>query len=568
MAEDERQSHEEVDGEEPVKRQRTDVPCGVCARATARYRCPRCAARTCSAQCVTAHKAATGCSGKRDVAQYASLPQFDDALLLRDYRFLEETGRCVEVARREAERAAAEHGRGRERGGRGRGSLQPGPGGALQLPQQPMNTPLPPSRAALLRAATARGVLLRLMASGMSRALANTSRFTADRRQQSQGEGQRGGRGNVRGVGRGKRSGHNGGHNGSRGGARMRGDADEDGAQHSAAAAGGVGSQGGLPEQPMPSPPQPPSAAELAETAPAAEEAPAASRAHGLLHWRVELHVASLGLSLVAERAAESIVLLELLRATVEGSAHGATARRPAGEGDAPLGAAAERGAAAEGKARGAGAGVGGARSSRPMAAHGLAGSSSGGAASGSGVAALLPTMSGVVQRHRLAPYLSGLAAEEAAIQQRQQQQPPQQQGMAGVGAAEEAGDEVPPDEEDEELPRQDGTDGLPAAMGTQPSAAASGTHSGAAAPAAAAPAAARARGSAGLALLMRDESARSDARGYFRLPLSATLGEALCGCVIVEFPTMHLLTEEEAAARRADGTPLWPTVPHPAALG
>ncbi|KAJ1616091.1 hypothetical protein T492DRAFT_577535, partial [Pavlovales sp. CCMP2436] len=53
-------------------------PCAVCGEAASKYRCPRCELRTCSATCVGAHKAASGCSGKRDTARYSSLPNFDD----------------------------------------------------------------------------------------------------------------------------------------------------------------------------------------------------------------------------------------------------------------------------------------------------------------------------------------------------------------------------------------------------------------------------------------------------------------------------------------------------------
>jgi len=67
----------------------------------AKYRCPRCAAASCSAACVAAHKAAPpGCSGKREAAAFVPLAAFDDAHLFRDLAFLEETQRAAERAKR------------------------------------------------------------------------------------------------------------------------------------------------------------------------------------------------------------------------------------------------------------------------------------------------------------------------------------------------------------------------------------------------------------------------------------------------------------------------------------
>ena len=42
--------------------------------------------------CLTAeHKAASGCTGKRDRTQYVRLPDFTERQLISDYRLLEET---------------------------------------------------------------------------------------------------------------------------------------------------------------------------------------------------------------------------------------------------------------------------------------------------------------------------------------------------------------------------------------------------------------------------------------------------------------------------------------------
>jgi hypothetical protein len=74
-------------------------PCGSCG-APSRYTCPGCGACSCSAACVSAHKAATGCAGKRRRAAFVPLKAFDDATLRSDLRLLEETQLAAERARR------------------------------------------------------------------------------------------------------------------------------------------------------------------------------------------------------------------------------------------------------------------------------------------------------------------------------------------------------------------------------------------------------------------------------------------------------------------------------------
>ncbi|PAA64260.1 hypothetical protein BOX15_Mlig027711g1 [Macrostomum lignano] len=63
--------------------------CQRCNTWAARYTCPGCLEHTCSLTCSTAHKVATGCSGKRDPTEFVPLKSFTDANLLSDYRFLE-----------------------------------------------------------------------------------------------------------------------------------------------------------------------------------------------------------------------------------------------------------------------------------------------------------------------------------------------------------------------------------------------------------------------------------------------------------------------------------------------
>ena len=60
---------------------RNEEICAQCGTDVAKYRCPRCNIRTCSAGCVKAHKDDTGCTGKRDRTGYVSLREFDDRQL-------------------------------------------------------------------------------------------------------------------------------------------------------------------------------------------------------------------------------------------------------------------------------------------------------------------------------------------------------------------------------------------------------------------------------------------------------------------------------------------------------
>ncbi len=75
--------------------------CQLCTSSPAKYRCPRCDARTCSLGCVVRHKEETGCSGLRDRTKFVSKGAFSDLDLLSDYRMLEEVNRSVENYARE-----------------------------------------------------------------------------------------------------------------------------------------------------------------------------------------------------------------------------------------------------------------------------------------------------------------------------------------------------------------------------------------------------------------------------------------------------------------------------------
>ena len=115
----------------PTDRAPPSAVCGGCG-AEGRYRCPGCDARSCSLTCVRAHKAATGCIGRRDPSQWCAIGQFDDHVVQRDYQFLEGVLRAVDSSKRRR--------------------LDPGPAGAPSG-----RGALPPVRHHLLRGARERG---------------------------------------------------------------------------------------------------------------------------------------------------------------------------------------------------------------------------------------------------------------------------------------------------------------------------------------------------------------------------------------------------------------------------
>ncbi|VDM34057.1 unnamed protein product [Hydatigera taeniaeformis] len=78
-----------------VEKSRSRV-CSICLASEAKYTCPRCSVRTCSLRCCKAHKDATMCSGKRDVAAFVARKNYDYFAFLSDYRFLESLDRANE----------------------------------------------------------------------------------------------------------------------------------------------------------------------------------------------------------------------------------------------------------------------------------------------------------------------------------------------------------------------------------------------------------------------------------------------------------------------------------------
>ncbi|XP_069792476.1 box C/D snoRNA protein 1 [Narcine bancroftii] len=75
--------------------------CEACGVTEAKYRCPRCMIFSCSLLCVKRHKAERGCTGVRDKTSFTSLSDFSEMQLFSDYKFLEDTGRLADSARRD-----------------------------------------------------------------------------------------------------------------------------------------------------------------------------------------------------------------------------------------------------------------------------------------------------------------------------------------------------------------------------------------------------------------------------------------------------------------------------------
>lgn len=70
--------------------------CKVCDENTAKYRCPKCLTRTCSLECVKAHKKSTKCDGVRCKTAYVPMSAYNENHLLSDYRLLEEIARSCD----------------------------------------------------------------------------------------------------------------------------------------------------------------------------------------------------------------------------------------------------------------------------------------------------------------------------------------------------------------------------------------------------------------------------------------------------------------------------------------
>ena len=77
--------------------------CEICITNEHKYKCPRCAIKTCSLVCCRAHKASTGCTGERDKTKFVAKEEFDEQTLLSDYKYLEEQTRLIDSFQRTVE---------------------------------------------------------------------------------------------------------------------------------------------------------------------------------------------------------------------------------------------------------------------------------------------------------------------------------------------------------------------------------------------------------------------------------------------------------------------------------
>ncbi|KAH7916727.1 hypothetical protein BJ138DRAFT_1139029 [Hygrophoropsis aurantiaca] len=149
--------------------------CAICTQHLTIYTCPRCALRTCSLPCSTAHKTRDACSGQRDKAKYVPMNQYGWGTMMDDYVFLEDVGRKIG----EWGKTIAEGGFGRGtsvdrgRGGRGRGR------GAGRGRGRNVNGPRRTKRDILKMELDAMDIDMDLLPAGMERRKANQSTWDA-----------------------------------------------------------------------------------------------------------------------------------------------------------------------------------------------------------------------------------------------------------------------------------------------------------------------------------------------------------------------------------------------------
>ncbi|XP_064405136.1 box C/D snoRNA protein 1-like [Halichondria panicea] len=75
--------------------------CEVCHQQSHKYKCPGCAKKSCSVECVKRHKVEFVCSGRRCKSSFVKLSNFNDNQLHSDYYFLEDVSRYVDSTLRE-----------------------------------------------------------------------------------------------------------------------------------------------------------------------------------------------------------------------------------------------------------------------------------------------------------------------------------------------------------------------------------------------------------------------------------------------------------------------------------
>jgi hypothetical protein len=74
--------------------------CEICKQNNHKYKCPGCSMKTCCLDCCRKHKEQFSCTGERDRTKFVPKSQFDENLLLSDYKFLEENNLLVDTFQR------------------------------------------------------------------------------------------------------------------------------------------------------------------------------------------------------------------------------------------------------------------------------------------------------------------------------------------------------------------------------------------------------------------------------------------------------------------------------------
>ncbi|CDK24988.1 unnamed protein product [Kuraishia capsulata CBS 1993] len=83
-----------------------EAKCCICHLEKVKYKCPACLRKTCSAKCVGRHKLQFECSGKADPTKYQPKPEIRPETIQRDYNFLLDVGRRIDLSKRDAHTGA------------------------------------------------------------------------------------------------------------------------------------------------------------------------------------------------------------------------------------------------------------------------------------------------------------------------------------------------------------------------------------------------------------------------------------------------------------------------------
>mmetsp|Transcript_9651 Transcript_9651/g.10992 ORF Transcript_9651/g.10992 Transcript_9651/m.10992 type:complete len:320 (-) Transcript_9651:1059-2018(-) len=152
--------------------------CRECKKNSWKYKCPACQIKTCSLGCVKAHKERVKCSGVRPSSTFVPIKEFDDAVLRRDLRFMEETIRVADVSSRKIKHFGSNHTfeTNRRSKKRQRNHIASEDGTFPEADDQ-RNVRFPYRLKELKKVAQERGVNLLLMPKGMSRHTNNKTFF-------------------------------------------------------------------------------------------------------------------------------------------------------------------------------------------------------------------------------------------------------------------------------------------------------------------------------------------------------------------------------------------------------